>query len=113
MNIPPLSPMQKEYISLQWRLLRQANAKAADFSRKWNVTNEAVEDHLNRAGVTDIVQRAKVKRENLTLAGYMDAWSFWEREAKRIHAAISGEMMCMQLLAPDITDRLTNDLFPG
>lgn len=93
-----LNPEQQEYINLQWRLLRQANAKAADFSRKWNAQNEAMNDWLDRSGITDPVQRAKRKADNLALLDLFGAWDFWQREARRIHCAISGELLCTAAL---------------
>lgn len=97
--MPALTPDQTEYIYLQWRLLRKANAKAAEFSRKWNEMSEALSQRLDGSGVTDPVLRARTMEQNLELNSYFNAWHFWQREAMRIHAAIHGEYIAMQLLA--------------
>jgi hypothetical protein len=109
---------QAEYIMLQWRLLRQANRKAADYSRKWNAVNEEVNQWMADHNITDLVQQVRIKEQNLTLQGHLASWSFWEREAKRILGAIHGEWLCMELLGNELDkrtpyQRTADAFFPG
>lgn len=103
MPLPPLSPKQREYVRLQWSLLRQANAKASRFSREWNARSAELEDKAERAGWDKYRLRTE-KNDDLELKDLFAAWDFWQREARRIHSAISGELMCMQLLGSEPVD---------
>lgn len=97
------TPDQQEYVYQQWVLLRQANRKAAYYSREWNSINDGINVWMEERGITDIVQQARIKEQSLPLQGAMQAWSFWEREAKRILGAMQGELIAVQVLG-DVLD---------
>jgi hypothetical protein len=80
-----------EYLDLLVDLMRQANAKARDASNEWEKQNTALNDWLDDHRITDPVQREKIKRINLGLAGAEATWSHWEREAKRYQGTIMAE----------------------
>jgi hypothetical protein len=95
-----LNMVEQEYVTLQWTLLRQANKKAAEFSREWNARNAEVEDKGARAGWTDYRLRTE-KEADLVLKDLFAGWDFWQREARRIHCAIDGEYTARILLGMD------------
>lgn len=90
------------YVARYYERMRKANQKATEASNRWELRNAEINDLLDREGQFDIVQRAKVKEANLGLRDAMDEWSFWEREAKRCHSVITGELAVRQLLGEEV-----------
>jgi len=72
--------------------MREAVGMFRKFDRAWNELNEALNDLLDREGTLDIVQRDKVKRENLTLAGHMAAAQWWRDKAHMLSSVIQVEL---------------------
>lgn len=90
---------QAAYLRVLLKLMRQANNRAANYSRKWEKLNDELNDLMDRQGVTDIRERANVKEANLTLIGHDAAWSHWEREAKRYQGTIMAEEAAARMLS--------------
>lgn len=89
---------QAVYLRVLVKLMRRANNRAADYSRKWEKLNDEVNDWMRRMRIDDLIEQAKVKEANLTLVGHMAAWSFWERESKRYSSAIMAEEAAARML---------------
>lgn len=95
--MPGLTGKEREYVVLQWELLRTANSKAAHFSREWNVRSAELDAKADRAGWDDYRKRQE-KEADLELKDKFAAWDFWQREAQRIHSALQGELIARRLL---------------
>lgn len=92
-----LTAKEQEYIALQWALLRQANSKAAEFSREWNARSAELNEKGQRSDWSDY--RLRQEREgDLVMRDLFGAWDFWQREAQRISAAIEAERTARILL---------------
>lgn len=79
---------QRWYLRERWDLLRAAQKKADEASYKWNVLNDKLNDYMDRKGEKDIVQRDKIKGQNLTLKGHLATWDFHRRDADRFATEI-------------------------
>jgi len=93
-----LAPDEREYLTLQRILLRQAARKAAEAGRTWRERNVEWTAWADRSNLNDPVQRNKAKAVNLALADAMAAWKYWQAECRRISAVIQGELAAHMLL---------------
>lgn len=89
---------ENQYIRLTWQLLRRANKNATEASRVWTVKDAELKQWFVNNNISDELQQFKIKKENLGLNDAFDTWSFWEREAKRLAAAIEAELSVRKLL---------------
>lgn len=78
-----ISEEERWYLQARWGLLRAAQEKADDASRRWNVLNEKITIWLAKMKIDDVVQKDKVKNQNLTLKGHLSTWDFHQRDANR------------------------------
>lgn len=92
------SAEEREFVTLTWHLLREANRKAAHASREYRAMDDAIEEWLDGMRITDPKQRADIKKENLELQAKYGAWNFWQQEARRLHDSLHGELIARQLL---------------
>jgi hypothetical protein len=73
--------------------MREAMNEFNKFDRKWNVLNEKLNVYLDGSNIHDIVQRDKVKGENLTLKGHLAAAQWWRDKAATLAAVIQAEAL--------------------
>lgn len=83
------SAQDREWITRKWAIIRDANTKADKAVNDWRKLSDEVNDYMDRAGITDPVQRTKVKGENLALADLF-ALGKWYREEAQGHIADVG-----------------------
>lgn len=78
-----LTSAEQEWLRKKWETIRYSQQKADSSSRSWNRLNEAMNEYLDRGGITDIVQRDKVKGQNLSMKGAMATHAWHAGEAQR------------------------------
>lgn len=76
------SAQDREWIARKWTIIRDANTKADKAVNAWRKLSDEVNDYMDRAGITDPVQRAKVKGENLRLADLFAEGQWYRGEAQ-------------------------------
>lgn len=77
-----LAETDREWLRRKWAIIREAHQEADKAIRKWRRLSDEVNDYLDRSGVTDIVQRAKIRSENLGLKDALGAGEWWRNEAR-------------------------------
>jgi hypothetical protein len=78
-----LTQAEREWIKRKWGLVRKSQQEADRASSTWNQLNEELNDYLDRKGEMDIVQRAKIKGQNLPLADALARGNWHSRNAER------------------------------
>lgn len=78
-----LSPSEHEWLTAKWALIRKSQAVADKASNDWNRINDEIVSFLDRARITDVVQRARRKQESLALQDAYDVGSWHSRNAQR------------------------------
>lgn len=89
------------YIDGLWHDMREAVRMYRKFDKQWNELNDALGVKLDKEGTTDIVQRDRVKGQNLTLAGYFSGAVWWRDKAAALAAVIQAEKAASEMLAGD------------
>lgn len=72
-----------EWVNEKWRLIRRSSALADAASNDWQRVQAEVTSYLDRSGLTDILQRARVMSENVTLSDALEAGSWHAKNAQR------------------------------
>lgn len=75
-----------EWVNRKWDTIRHAQHEADKAIKKWRRINEEVISYLDRSGVEDMMERANIKSQNLTLADALSTGTWWRNEA-RAHMA--------------------------
>lgn len=78
-----LQSEEQEWLRKKWRNIRESQQKADRSSREWSRLNEAMNEYLDQSGITDIVQRDKVKGQNLSMKGALATHAWHAAEAQR------------------------------
>lgn len=117
MSVQPNITDRRYFLQLI-ELIREATQKCSEKSAQWNALNDEFNDHYkrqypgrmilsDRSGAwvpVDPVHYSQGKKVNLPLADAEAGWSHWEREVKRLSAALEAEYTVRKLL----TERFTN-----
>ena len=77
------SANDREWITRKWTIIRDAQQKADKAVNDWRKLSDEVNDWMDRTGLTDPLQRAKVKGENLTLNDLFALGQWYGKEAQR------------------------------
>lgn len=77
------SPDQRRWVALKWKRIREAQQTADASNNEWNRLNDEINDHMDRHGVTEVVQRAKVKGESLALKDALERGKWHAANAQR------------------------------
>lgn len=88
-------PPEERLVKLR-QLLREAVAYTQMFDRLWNQKNDQLNDWLDRMGKHDVLQRATIKNENLTLQDYFGAGQWWRDKAVYLSSLIQTELMMLE-----------------
>lgn len=88
---------QAIYIDTLWRDMRHAVRRFREFDAKWNKLNDELNERFDRQG-TDMVQRDKDKRINITLTGYLNGAQWWRDKAASLAAVIQAEKAAMEMM---------------
>lgn len=78
-----LSSAEQEWLRKKWSNIRESQQKADRSSREWSRLNEAMNEYLDQSGITDIVQRDRVKGQNLSMKGALATHAWHAGEAQR------------------------------
>jgi hypothetical protein len=78
-----ISPAEKIWIDRKWAAIRESQQKADDANNDWKRINSAINEYLDRSGVEDIVQRAKIKSASIPLKDALAMGSWHSRNAER------------------------------
>lgn len=80
------TPEERKWIGLKWSRIRKAQQKADASNKSWNRINDELNSYLDRQGIWDVVQRAKIKGSSLPLADALGAGK-WHAEESQRHIA--------------------------
>lgn len=78
-----LNEIDLQWLHKKWSLIRRSQQKADNAAREWDDLNNRMNDYLNRQSIMDIVQRDKIKGENLTMKGHLATHAWHANEAQR------------------------------
>lgn len=95
--MPRLNADHVLYIDRMWRRLREANLHTMRLDAEWNKINDELNDYLDRKGVQDVVQRTKMKGENLALADALAGGNWWRAKAVWLAQAIMAEKAAVEM----------------
>jgi hypothetical protein len=93
-----LQGVQAAAVQAMWMQARAANGKAAKASAKWNEMNDALTEFFEGSGITDPVDIARRKGNNLELQEHFGMYQFWAGEAQRLALAIQVEYQATQMI---------------
>lgn len=72
----------REWVAAKWRLIRQAQQEADKAIAKWRRVSDEVNTHLDSHHITDIIQRGRVRGENLSMQDAMSTAQWFRAEAQ-------------------------------
>lgn len=78
-----LKPDEKEWLRLKWIKIRKSQQTADQSSNNWNRVNGEINRYLDDSGITEVVQRAKIKSESLALKDALETGKWHANEAQR------------------------------
>lgn len=73
---------EQEWIRLKWQIIRDAMQTADKAIDRWRRLSAEVNDYLDRKGITDMVQRSKIRGENLSLGEALSTCDWYRAEAQ-------------------------------
>lgn len=74
---------ERVWVRRKWEKIRVAQMKADKANLEWTSLNDSLNSYLDSSGTTDIVQRAKIKGENLSLADALAVGRWHSQDAQR------------------------------
>lgn len=80
---PAMSPDERAWVQAKWAAIRKAQQAADKANNEWAEQNDALNEWLTRMQVTDPLQRAQRKGENLLLKDALATGSWHARNAER------------------------------
>lgn len=78
-----MSDRERGWIALKWEKIRESQQKADRAANEWTIQNDAFNSWLDRTAVTDPVQRAARKGDNLALKDALATHDWHSKEASR------------------------------
>lgn len=82
-SAPGMSPDEKAWVHAKWAAIRKAQQKADQSNNDWASLNDSLNEYLTGMQITDPVQRAKIKGENLGLKDALSTGGWHARNAER------------------------------
>lgn len=86
-NVKPgklaLNPDEREWVAMKWREIRRAQALADASNNTWKRINDEIVSYLDRSGVGDVVQRARIKSQSLSLGDALSVGKWHSENAQR------------------------------
>lgn len=83
---------QELYLLNLRQLMQEAVRQTQKFDAQWNRINDELNDLLDRKGEKDVVQRARLKEQNLALADALGAGNWWRAKASYLAQVIQAEI---------------------
>lgn len=78
-----LDPAERRWVKLKWAEIRAAQQKADAANNDWKRISGEINQYLNDSGITDIVQRVRIKSESLPLKEALAVGDWHSRNAER------------------------------
>lgn len=78
-----LSQDERKWLRLKWGKIRKSQQVADQSSNNWNRVNSEINRYLDDSGITDDVQRAKIKSESLALKDALETGKWHASESQR------------------------------
>jgi hypothetical protein len=72
----------REWVRLKWEKIRTSMQEADRAGNTWNRISAEINEYMDRKGITDPLQRAKVKSESLALKDAFELGQFRRGEAR-------------------------------
>jgi hypothetical protein len=74
---------ERRWIRLKWEAIRGAQQTADQANREWQGLSKSIDSWLDSSGITDVVQRTKIKAENLGLKDALETGRWHAQNAQR------------------------------
>jgi len=87
-----------DYLLGVLRDMRLALVEFRKFDKKRNDANDELDVWLDRSNITDVVQRDKIKRENLRLAGALSGAQWWRDKVTMLSGVVQAERAAKEML---------------
>lgn len=78
-----LTEEEQRWVKLKWNQIRTAQRTADKANSDWRGMNISLDSYLKQKGVTDPLQQAKIKGENLALKDALEAGRWHSGNAQR------------------------------
>lgn len=78
-----LTVKEKIWVQAKWSKIRALQTKADEAGHRWHRINGEINDHMDRKGLTDIVDRTRRKSESIPLQDALDTGKWHSAEAIR------------------------------
>jgi hypothetical protein len=83
-KVPPgYGTDEVKWIELKWALVRESSQLADEANKRWKRINAEINKYMDDSGVTDIVQRNKIKSESLPLKDALAVGKWHSENAQR------------------------------
>lgn len=79
----------RQWVEYKWAIIRDAQQQADKAVKKWRRVSAEVNDYLDTKGITGIVERSKIRKENLTLPDLLETAKWFRNEAQAHMADVS------------------------
>lgn len=86
------TPNHDDYLRRLRTMMQEAVRETQRLDAKWNRLNEEINSYLNTQGVTDIVQRDRVKSQSLPLQDAFGGGKWWREKAVYLATVIQAEI---------------------
>lgn len=86
------TPQHDDYLRSLRSLMQAAVRETQRLDAKWNRLNDEINAKLDAEGITDIVQRDKIKGASLPLQDALGGGKWWREKAAYLAAVITAEM---------------------
>lgn len=73
---------ERTWMRRKWEIIRDAQRQADKAINQWRLLSDEVIDYLDRSSITDPVQRARIKGENLRLTDLFTLGQWYRNEAR-------------------------------
>jgi len=73
----------RRWIRLKWEAIRTAQHTADKSNSEWKGLNTSINSWLDSSGIIDVVQRAKIKGDNLALKDALETGRWHSQNAQR------------------------------
>jgi hypothetical protein len=74
---------ERLWVAAKWDLVRRSQMAADKATNDWHRIGDEIDDYMCRAGITDVVQRDRVKGESLSLRDALETGKWHAANAQR------------------------------
>jgi hypothetical protein len=102
---PPQKMSPAAYMRWLARKMREAVLMTQKLDAKWHRLNDELSTKLDAEGVTDVVQRDKIKSESLAFTDALNAGKWWREKAVYLASVLQAEAAYRQYSINELRDR--------